>query len=451
MTTQDIAAAPPAGGSTAGTLRGHLRLPGAIALAITIVVGSGALVLPGIAFREAGTAALYAWGLAAAVTVPLLIVFARLGASYPGAGGIAGFAQAAFGRRPAAGVELLTIGTFGLGIPAIALTGAGYLTVLPGLSALPRPAAAAILLCVAATVVFSGVRLSTGVQIVLATALTAGLLAVGVLALARASPAAHLPPAAPSALTAGAQAVGVVFFAFTGWEMLSFTTEEYANPRRDFPRAVVVSFLIVTVMYVLLALSVQSLLPRGAATTASAPVQAIVARAASPAAGWLVAVLGVVIILANLVGAVWGASRLVMSSAREGLLPRPLARLHSGDNPRTAVIACAVVFGAVIASDALGWSSLTGMLSVAGKNFFLLYLLCALAYARLFRRGHRALGIVIAAVLAVIAGTTFGAAQLGYAAVLFVLGAALASSRTRQVASPDPEDPSESEDSSPDS
>jgi hypothetical protein len=25
-----------------------------------------------------------------------------------------------------------------------------------------------------------------------------------------------------------------VFFAFTGWEMLSFTTGEYRNPRRDF-------------------------------------------------------------------------------------------------------------------------------------------------------------------------------------------------------------------------
>jgi amino acid efflux transporter len=428
-TTGDSAAAAPSETTEGARLRGHLGLPGAIALAITIVVGSGALVLPGIAYRQAGSAALYAWGLAAAVTVPLLIVFARLGAAYPGAGGVAGFVQAAFGRHLAAGVELLTVGTFGLGIPAIALTGAGYLTVLPGLTGLPRPAAAALLLCVAAAVVFSGVRLSTGVQIVLATALTLGLLGVGVLALTHASPAGHLPPATFSSLTTGAQAMGVVFFAFTGWEMLSFTTEEYTNPRRDFPRAVILSFLIVTVMYVLLALGVQSLLRRDAVTTASAPIQAIVAQAASPAVGWLVAVLGVVIILANLVGAVWGASRLVMSSAREGLLPRPLARLHQGENPRTAVIACTTVFLVVIATDALGWSSLGGLLSVAGKNFFLLYLLCALVYARLFRAGHRVLGIVVSVALALIAGAMFGLAQLAYAAALLALGSALSSMR----------------------
>ena len=38
-------------------MAGHLRLPGAIALAVTVVVGSGALVSPGVAYRQAGSAA----------------------------------------------------------------------------------------------------------------------------------------------------------------------------------------------------------------------------------------------------------------------------------------------------------------------------------------------------------------------------------------------------------
>ncbi|WUH96969.1 APC family permease [Spirillospora sp. NBC_00431] len=413
-------------------LRGHLKLPGAIALAITIVVGSGALVLPGIAYREAGDAALYGWLLAAAITVPLLVLFARLGAAHPGAGGIAGFVQAAFGRRLAGGVELLIIGTFSLGMPGIALTGAGYLTVLPGLSGLPRAAAAALLVVVAAAVVHTGIRLSTGVQIVLATVLTIGLLAAGTLAVMNASPTAHLPEADVSAVTSGAQVVGAVYFAFTGWEILSFTTEEYAHPRRDFPRAVVLSFVIVTTMYLLLALGVQSLLRRGDDATVNAPVQAVVKQVVSPEAGTLVAMLGVVIILANLVGAIWGASRLIMSSAREGLLPGPLARLHRGENPRTAVLTCAAVFLAVIASSGVGWSDLSGLLSVAGKNFFLLYLLCALAYTRLFPGAHRVLGVAVAAVLGVVAVTLFGPAQLVYAAGLLLLGTLLSTYRAKQ-------------------
>ncbi len=117
-----------ASGSSPEALKAHLGVSGATALAITVVVGSGALVLPGIALAELGSGAILAWVIAAVVTAPLLVVFAQLGARYPSAGGVAGFAQAGFGRRAAAGVEVVLLGTFGLGIPAIALTGGHYST-----------------------------------------------------------------------------------------------------------------------------------------------------------------------------------------------------------------------------------------------------------------------------------------------------------------------------------
>lgn len=275
-----------------GRMRGHLRLPGATALAITIVVGGGALVLPGIAYQQVGDAAVYAWLSAIVITIPLLVVFARLGAAHPGAGGVAGFTQAAFGRRPAAGVEVLTMGTFGLGIPAIALTGAGYLTALPGFAGIPHTAVAAVLIVIAASVVATGVRLSTTIQIALAVILTVGLIAVGVVALVFSPDDASVSAPTPAVVVAGAQAIGIVFFAFTGWEMLSFTTEEYVNPRRDFPRVVVISFIVVSAMYLLLAVAVQATLPRDAPATSSAPVRAVVAVTVSPVAGSMVSVLG---------------------------------------------------------------------------------------------------------------------------------------------------------------
>lgn len=430
--TSPEAVADPAGGDT-DRLRGHLRLPGAVALAITIVVGSGALVLPGIAYREVGDAALLAWVSAAVVTVPLLVIFARLGATYPGAGGVAGFVQAAFGRHLAAGVEVLLLGTFGLGIPAIALTGGNYLVALPVLDALPAEGAAAILVAAAAGVVLLGVRMSTRVQVTLAIVLTVALLAVGVLAVADGAATEHLPTLGLDNVTDGVRSTGVVFFAFTGWEMLSFTTEEYADPRRDFPRTVVLSFALVVVMYLLLAWGLQTRLPRGDDTALAAPIQALVTATVSRGAAHLVAALGVVIIAANLVGAVWGASRLVMSSAREGLLPRGLARLGPSANPRRAVAVCAAGFLLVIAANATKLLSLTSLLTVAGQNFFLLYLLCALAYTRLFGKGRRAFGAAVTAVLGVVAATTFGLAQFVYAATLIGIGTAVSASRAARV------------------
>jgi amino acid efflux transporter len=410
-------------------LRGHVGLPGAVALAITIVVGSGALVLPGLAYHKVGDAAILTWAAAALFTVPLLVVFAKLGSTYPSAGGVAGFVQAAFGRNLAAGVEVLLLGTFGLGIPGIALTGGNYLVALPGLGALPAPAAAAIMIAAAGAVVVLGVRMSTRVQVALAIALTAALLAVGVLAVAGGSAVHHLPTLDVGSVADGVRATGVVFFAFTGWEMLSFTTEEYADPRRDFPRAVVLSFALVVVMYLLLAWGVQTRLPRDDGTALAAPVQALIAATVSPAAAHLVAVLGVVIIAANLVGAIWGASRLVMSSAREGLLPTRLARLSPAGNPHRAVIACVAGFLLVIAVNAAKVVSLTGLLTIAGQNFFLLYLLCAIAYTRLFRGGRRIYGVAVTVVLGAIAVATFGAPQFVYSLALIAVGSGVSAVR----------------------
>lgn len=411
----------------------HLTLPGAVALAITIVVGSGVLVLPGIAYARSGPAAFWAWVISAALVAPLLLVFGRLGGAYPTAGGIAGFAQAAFGRRLAGGVEIMTIGTFGLGIPAIALTGGQYFAALLGLPGAWAGVIAALMLGAAGAVNLAGIRLSSRVQTILAIGLTVGLVAVGLVGLLSpgARPAAA-PPLDGPAVRDATTAVAVVFFAFTGWEMLSFTAEEYRNPRRDFPRAVTISFLLVTGVYLLLAWSVQARLTPSEPRLDTTPISALIDDAVGGGAGRLVAALGVVIIAANLVGALWGASRLVMSSAREGLLPRPLAKVGRTEVPWLSIVTCVVGFIAVATASSLGVVSLGDLLAVAGANFFLLYLISTAAYLRLFPAiRDRVFGTVILVALSGVV-LTFGWIQLGYAIALLAAGALLVGYRRRR-------------------
>ena len=78
------------------TLRKVLTVSQAVGLALTIVVGSGLLVLPGLGYRNSGGAAIYVWLLDLALVAPLLIVFAKLGGRWPSAGGIAGFCKMRF-------------------------------------------------------------------------------------------------------------------------------------------------------------------------------------------------------------------------------------------------------------------------------------------------------------------------------------------------------------------
>lgn len=403
----------------------------ATALGVSIVVGSGLLILPGLAYQMAGRAAMYGWMAAAALVVPLLFIFAWLGSRYPTAGGIAGFVDAAFGRTGAAATELVLVGTFSLGIPAIALTGGGYVMAAADGGEWTRVGGAAGLLVAAGAVNLAGARVSGRLQQVLAYGLVLLLAAVALTALGLAEPAGE-GMGHPDQWSSAIPVIGLVFFAFTGWEMLSFTAEEYRNPRRDFPIAVAASFMIVVVVYLLVAIAVQQTLAIDAATTDSAPIAALLGNVLGHGAQRSIALIGVAIIVANLVGAVWAGSRLVYASARAGLLPRALSRIRAhGAIPRASLLTCVAVFLGVAGLEGAGLLSIELLLRLAGQNFFLLYAATVVTFVRL-APGALAKGFGFATLsVAMVTMGTFGWTLL-YPLALAAGGIAVSLARARQ-------------------
>jgi amino acid efflux transporter len=165
-------------------------------------------------------------------------------------------------------------------------------------------------------------------------------------------------------------AVGLVFFAFVGWELMSFTTEEFKNPKRDFPLMVASSFLIVVVLYILVAVAIQLVLPRSHPEISTTPIAAMLATVIGKPGSRFISVLGVLIVVANFISVVWAFSRLSFSSAREGLLPSALARTQTDAKiPRNAVIACILGFGAVALMHYVGLVSQSLLFELAGIGF----------------------------------------------------------------------------------
>lgn len=91
------------------------------ALMLNIVIGVGLLTLPGLALEIAGESAIWAWVLCATASVPLLAVFVIMGKRHPDAGGVAHFAQMAFGRLAYVTASFLFLGAVIFGLPSIAL------------------------------------------------------------------------------------------------------------------------------------------------------------------------------------------------------------------------------------------------------------------------------------------------------------------------------------------
>ena len=416
-------------------LKKTLTVTQATGLGITIVIGSGLLLLPGLAYQQSGAASLYAWILCALMVIPLLVIFSALGARFPTAGGVAGFMQNAFSRHFAGATELMLIGTFGLGIPAIALTGSYYLNIL-------LPAAwqsesttlisSLLLIATAYWVNNFGAKISGNIQRALAIFLILALLLIPLLALTFSERSLGSGITAPLLVEVGEvlPLLGMVFFAFTGWEMLSFTIEEYKNPKRDYPISVALSFLIVVFLYLFLVIALQTLIPVDHPLLNTAPLSALAQHTFGIIAGQLVAVLSFVIILANLIGAVWAASRLVFSSAREGLLPHFIARLNHNTHPRVALATACLFFAVILTANHFKLLTVTDLLRLAGQNFFILYGMAVLAYIKTAATNSATLLGAFSLLIVLAAMGTFGI-ELLYPAGL--LAAGYATSKYRSV------------------
>tara|TARA_Y100001933_G_scaffold194147_1_gene194161 strand:- start:715 stop:1998 length:1284 start_codon:yes stop_codon:yes gene_type:complete len=379
-------------------LRKPLTIARGIALMLNIVIGAGILALPGLAVKQVGDHAFLAWILCALASLPLLGVFIVMGRRYPDAGGIAHYAMIGFGRRGYTVASFLLLGAVLFGLPSIALTGGHYLS---GVTGLPPFASGLLLLALATAMHMAPSALVSRVNALMAVVIT---VAIVLLALAGAllansgEGAAHVPSLLPETLEPARVALPfmMLFFAFTGWEMAANTAEEFSNPRRDFPIAMLASFALTVSIYLVIAFATQRLGLDAGFETAFVDIARVSLGASG---GMAVAWLAGAIILANLAGAIWAVSRMLYSLSREGILPA-FVRTTRGGSPWLAVGMTSLALASVLCASGAGLFRLDWMLALAGQNFLILYGIAALSFLRIARNAAEVLLAVLAGALA---------------------------------------------------
>ena len=97
------------------------------------MLGTGILVLPGLAADAAGPASVLAVAAVLLLSIPLAGTFAALAARYPDAGGVATFARLALGETAARATGYWFFFGVGFGAPVVAALGGEYLVAALGL------------------------------------------------------------------------------------------------------------------------------------------------------------------------------------------------------------------------------------------------------------------------------------------------------------------------------
>jgi amino acid efflux transporter len=307
-----------------------------VALYVGAVLGPGVLALPSLAARTAGPASILSWMLLCAVSVPVAAAFAALGARRPGRGGVAGFVDLAFGPHAAAVVGWWFYLAVPIGVVAGALAGARY--VAAGAGTVP---VAALLLAAALAANHVGLHATGRVQLMLIGLLVL-LLVVGILAAAPDARAARLTPFAPHGPYSVLAATSTLYFGFAGWEAGSHLSADFAQPRLALPRVTALTLIVVSALYLGLAVTTVAVLGPAAGRSA-VPLADLLARGLGGAAGPVTALVAVLLSLGAINTYLASAGRLGVALAARRALPGRLA-----GTPRRSLTLVAVPAAAVL-------------------------------------------------------------------------------------------------------
>ena len=374
------------------------------ALMLNIVVGAGLLALPGLVIDAVGDHALWSWIMCATASFPLLLVFIIMGRRYPHAGGIAHFARMSFGDSGFIIGSLIFLGAVAFGLPAIALTGGFYLAESYGGSPTVYAVGLVVLACVSH--LFSS-EVAAGISTFVASTIILTLVALFIIGISGVdwdSAREQTVSISQMRLATSLMPFMMIFFAFTGWEVAAGLSEEFRNPSRDFPRAMLLSFAVAIMLYLCMAFVAQN-------AVGTITPEAVFVHTAERAFGQYgrlgISMLAGVIILANLHGAIWAVSRMVYSLGREGHLPFVL-NVNSRGTPVSSVGLTTAVILAVLMGDGMQLFDIQDMLSIAGQNFLILYGIAGISLFRLspskIEKTIAVIAILLTAALAIFEG-----------------------------------------------
>lgn len=312
-------------------LRKAVTMPYAVALYMSSVLGSGVLVLPGLAAKIAGPASLIAWIALSLASYPLAYTFASLSARKPESGGVYSFARESFGQRWADAVGWLFIVWYVTGAPVVTVIAASYLSYAIPLTTTQIYAVAAVIILGTFLINYQGIVVTGRFQLTVIIAIV-GLLLTAVFASVPLIRVENFSPFFPNGFVSIGVAAALIFWSYLGYENVSNVAEEFKNPQRDFRRSIVFSVIVISGLYLSVALATVG---TGAYTAGGsvAPFAAILSNALGNYGGLSTGILALFIITGTVNAYTTGMSRVIYSVAKEGGLPTVIARVH----PKTKV------------------------------------------------------------------------------------------------------------------
>jgi APA family basic amino acid/polyamine antiporter len=333
--------------SESGAEEGGLkRAVGALdltALGVGAVIGTGIFVIIGEGIGMAGPAVILSFLLAALTCVFSALCYAELASSIPIAGSAYTYAYATLGELVAWIIGWDLILEYGVSVAAVAVGWGGNLNeflentfnyALPASIASPPEDGGTFNLpavAIVAAITFllvRGVRETARANITMVVIKLLVLAFFIIVAFAASFNADNLTPFAPEGTGGVVNAAALIFFAYIGFDAVSTGAEEAKEPKRDLPLAIIGSLVICTIVYILVSIAAVGSLDAKALQESDAPLAAALDEGAGISwAASLLAAGALIAITSVLLTVFYGQTRIIFAMARDGLMPRNIAKV----------------------------------------------------------------------------------------------------------------------------
>jgi APA family basic amino acid/polyamine antiporter len=260
-----------------------------------------------------------------------------------------------------------------LAAATVALGFAGYFAHLVGT---PIVVNALFLLVIIAAVIYAGVGESVGLAIILTVIEAVGLIFIIVIGIPSWSGADFSEM--PTGLSGVWFASALIFFAYLGFDELGNFAEEMRDPERNLPRALVITMVASTAIYILVGLSATAVAGWEALSTSQAPLAVVAATVLGDEAGFILSLMALAATANTVLLLLVSGSRSIYGMASSGVLPNGLTRLSGTNVPIvSAAIVLAIAAALVLLGDLARVAELTNgaiLVSFMLVNLSLLWL-----------------------------------------------------------------------------
>ena len=308
-------------------------------MGVGVILGAGIYALVGKAAALSGNAVWLSFILAALVAALTGLSYAELSSFITKAGGEYYYIRRAFGRFSAFLLTWLLIMGLAIAGGAVALGFGGYFNALFDINMVWT---AVVLIILTSIALYMGTEQAAWIAVTCTILEITGILVVIAVGIPEMGSVNYFELATD---TSGVIAAGaLIFFAYIGFDEIVQLAEESKRPEKIIPRAILLSIFISTVLYVLVAIAVISVLPWESLSASNSPLADVVAKSLGQEAFFLLSTIALFSTGNTVLLIMLAAARLLYGMAESGSMPSLFAAIHrKNQTPHKATFAIALV------------------------------------------------------------------------------------------------------------